>query len=207
MSGITQALFAVSAPVRPLFQSAKTASAAGGSSSLTINKPASVASGDLLIAVLVGNAPCTWNTLSGWTSLFNTVADPAVSVQYRFATGSEGASFAFTHSGSTRSSGTIMRFTKAASCNIGSSSAGTGSVQTAPSVTIANSASIVLAVFTADLAGATWTGVRTNAVVSFNTQCSFNVSYDDASAGATGTYSATMSASDTYCCFQIGISN
>lgn len=190
----------------PVYQSNTTASKAGAGSALTINKPASVVSGDLLVAVLVMNGTAGWVNLSGWTQLVSSNTDPSVSLQYRIADGTEAGSFTFTQSSGSRGSGTIMRFTNAGAPYVSTVQTGNASSQTAPSVTITSNESLVLSVFTADATSQTWTGVRTNSIVAFGTECSFNISYDQVNAGATGTDTATMSTANTYACFQVGIS-
>ena len=191
----------------PVYQSSTTASNTG-TSTLTINKPTDVTAGDLLVALLVMNGTAGWNQLSGWTRLIDSKTDPSTSLQFKIADGTEGATFAFTRtSGTNRKSGTIMRFTNAGFPYVSTVQTGSASTQTAPSVTIASDNSLVLSVFTADASAQTWTGVRTSPIVSFGTQCSFDVSYDKVNAGASGTSTATMSSSNTYACFQVGIPN
>lgn len=189
----------------PVYQSNTTASKSTGTT-LTINKPSGVVAGDLLVAVLVANQTAGWNQLTGWARLINSVTDPSTSFQYRIADGTEGASFGFVGA-SIRASGTVIRFTNAASTYVGTVSTGSSASQTAPSVTITKNKSLVLSVFTSDAATQTWLNVRPNVIVSFNTQCSFNISYEEVNAGATAADSATMILSDTYACFQAGISN
>lgn len=188
----------------PVYQSSTTASKSTGTD-LTINIPTSTVAGDLLIAVLVANQTAGWNQATGWTRLVNSVTDPSTSLQYKIADGTEGATQVFVGA-NIRGSGTIMRFTNAGIPYVSTVQTGTASSQTAPSVTITSNNSLVLSVFTADATSQTWTGVRTNPIVSFGTQCSFDISYDTINSGASGTDTATMSTSDTYACFQVGIS-
>lgn len=189
----------------PVYQSNTTASKSTGTT-LTINKPSGVVAGDLLIAVLVANQTAGWNQLTGWTRLINSVTDPSTSFQYRIADGTEGASFGFVGA-SIRASGTVIHFTNATSAYVGTVSTGSVASQTAPSVTITKNKSLALSIFTADANNQTWTNVRPNVIVAFSTECSFNISYEEVNAGATSADSATMSTSNTYACFQAGISN
>ena len=189
----------------PAFQTFTTASKASGTT-LTINKPTGVNNGDLLIAVLVANATNGWNQLTGWTRLNNITVDPSVSVQYRIADSTEGASFGFV-GGSVRASGTIMRFTGAGVPYVGTSNASSGTVspQTAPSVTITSNFSLQLSVFTSDTASITWTGVDGTSIVTFTTQCSFNIGYSQVNSGATAADTATPNTASSYAAFQVGI--
>jgi hypothetical protein len=193
-------------PAAPVYVSNNTASKTSATSTLDLTKPASVAVGDLLIAVLVANATGGWTTLSGWTRLVNDIPDPSTSYQYRIADGTEPSTISF-NCGTTRACGILMRFTGAASTYVGTTSSGTGTSHVAPSVTITKDNSLVLAIFTSDQAGTTWTGARSNVISAFTTQCSFNISYDTVNTGATGTKTGTASASVPYVCFQAGISN
>lgn len=187
----------------PVYQSSTTASKSSGTT-LTINKPSGVVAGDLLIAVLVANGTSGWNQLAGWTRLANTLVDPSTSFQYRIADGSEGASFGFAGA-NIRGSGTIMRFTNAGVPYLSTVQTGSGTSQTAPSVTITSDNSLGLSVFTADGASRTWTGVDGIPIIAFGTQCSFNIAYNEFDSGSTGTDTATMNVADTYACFQVGI--
>lgn len=189
----------------PVFQSATTASKASGTT-LTINKPTSVASGDLLIAVLVANQTDGWNQLSGWTRLNNIVTDPSTSIQFRIADGTEGASFGFVGA-DIRASGTVMRFTGAGrpyNGSANSSAAGT-TPHIAPSVTVGYDLSLALNIFTSDTAGITWTGVDGTNAISFSTQCSFNIGYSEVNSGATAADTATPSSACGYASLQLVI--
>lgn len=189
----------------PQYISNTTASKSSGTT-LTITKPASTTSGDLLIAVLVANGTNGWNQLTGWTRLNNITVDPSTSLQYRVADGTEGASFGFV-GGSVRGSGTIMRFTGAGVPYVGTENASstTTTPQTAPSLTITSDLSLKLSVFTTDTGGITWTGVDGTSIVAFTTQCSFNIGYSEVNSGATAADTATPSSSSSYAAFQVGI--
>jgi hypothetical protein len=195
--------------VSPVYVSNNTASkAAGSGTTLDITKPSSVAAGDLLVAVLVANNTGGWNTLSGWTRLVNAATDPSTSYQYKIANGTEPATLSF-NCGSVRASGIVMRFTGAASTNVGSTAGSSASTtpHVAPSVTITSNNSLVLSIFTTDNNNITWTGVRSTVISAFTTECSFNISYDIVNAGATGTLTGTPSSAQAYVCFQAGISS
>jgi hypothetical protein len=95
------------------------ATAAGGnrttdSTTQTISMPASVASGDLLIAIVVcdGNPTFTWP--AGWTALSSGASNSSecrVEARYRVADGSEGASIAITTSASEMLAYNVVRIT------------------------------------------------------------------------------------------------
>jgi hypothetical protein len=209
MSGIHQMLLASGENPRPEFVSATTASQANGvSANLTINTPSGTASGDLLIAVLVNAANVSYNQLTGWTRLVNATTGFGSSLQYRIADGTEGASFTFTAaSGTAACAGSVMRFRYAASCYVGTVGTGNSTSPSAPGVTITKNKSLVLSVFTANAAGVTWTGVRPNSAVTFSTQRSFNVSYDNADAGLTADDAATQSVGASWAAYQVGLSS
>jgi len=189
----------------PAFQTFTTASKGSGTT-LTINKPTGVNNGDLLIAVLIANGNGGWNQLSGWTRLNNIVVDPSTSVQYRIADGTEGASFGFVGA-SVRASGTIMRFTGAGVPYVGTANASVSNTtpHTAPSLTITSNFSLQLSVFTSDTAAITWSGVDGTSIVTFTTQCSFNIGYSEVNSGATAADTATPITASSYAAFQVGI--
>lgn len=208
---LTHALRAVSKVVpeppvsNPVFINSTTGAKASGTT-LTINKPASVAAGDLLIAVLVANATDGWNELSGWTRLNNIITDPSTSIQYRIADGTEGTSFGFT-GGGVRASGTILRFINAGIPYVGTSnsSASPTTPHVAPSLSISSDYSVQLSVFTSDTASITWTGVDGTTLVTNTNQCSYNIGLTNVNAGATAADTATPSSASSYAAFQIGI--
>jgi len=80
----------------------------------TINLPASIASGDLLIAIVASDGTPTFTWPAGWTSLFaaNTAgSESRIEARYRIATGSEGASITVTTSASEMTCHMTMRIT------------------------------------------------------------------------------------------------
>lgn len=92
----------------PVIQSETAADSGGsGATSITINKPTGVVSGDLLVAIL-GSDDNTNNDQwggphTGWTKIQSggtAASDAHLGVFYREADGTEGSSFSFTHGGS-----------------------------------------------------------------------------------------------------------
>ena len=77
---------------------------------LTINKPTSTTTGDLLIAIMsaTNGSSSTWTGDTGWTEAIDQAAVPSLRVAYKVAGGSEGASYTFTGSNSSTKLGIIM---------------------------------------------------------------------------------------------------
>lgn len=79
-----------------------------GVTSSTVNLPASIASGDLLIAIFAADAtPGTITWPAGWTQLFTS----RISVAYKIATGSEGSTMTVTTVNSVPTGWRTMRIT------------------------------------------------------------------------------------------------
>jgi hypothetical protein len=96
------------------FGSFANASSASGTS-LVINAPSGLASGDLLIATIgfKSNGFTTCSAPAGWTQLGDEAGDSFFdgAVFRKVATGSEGSDYTFTLSGSQPSDGVIVRYT------------------------------------------------------------------------------------------------
>ena len=108
---------------------------------LTINKPAGVQAGDLLIfSASTGEDNNTWSTLSGWTELKDPNTPPNHVVAAKIAGSSEPSSYSFTPNGGEDNfdkSGMMLAFRNAAYAGIGTQSLGTGgTTATASSVTL-----------------------------------------------------------------------
>lgn len=76
------------------FVSVASSTSTTGSSSLTINKPADVQEGDLLVAFMVSGTTATWTGATNWTE----AVDSTVRVAYKVATASEPSSYTFSRS-------------------------------------------------------------------------------------------------------------
>jgi hypothetical protein len=124
-------------------------------SSYTINKPSGTVSGDLMIAVFTANASVTVTPPTGWTAVRTTTNSYGITqtVMYRYAGGSEPSSW----SGSTGSTASKMLTRAAAYRNThatvpfiaeNSTTVGSGSSVTTPSVTNTNSLAWRVTAFT-----------------------------------------------------------
>lgn len=126
----------------PAIQSVSTGLLTSGTA-LTINKPALVAPGDLLLAFLTFNSTPTISPPSGWTQVGTTVTDGFSACRSmcwrRIADGSEGSSFTWTRSTTGDGAGGIARITgfdPTTPINVSASnSESSGTAPTAPTVT------------------------------------------------------------------------
>ena len=82
---------------------------AGTASSLTINAPAGLASGNLLLASITTNGNPTVTLPSGWTQLEQIAGTPTTTVYYLVAGGSEPSSYTWSFSASIEAAGGIVR--------------------------------------------------------------------------------------------------
>lgn len=197
------------------YQSQENAGTAAGTT-ITVNKPASVASGDLLVAVLVvGDATASYTGLDGFTSIIETVGTGVVTrICARIATGSEAGSFTFTSNANgsgdnklavvARFTGNRQTATTAISVSSGSANASSATV-TASTVTPPDPDN--LALFVVSAAGAvtssgysiannnpTWTEIVDGSQGSIMVAIAYG-SY--AAATATGAGTATLSSANT----------
>lgn len=131
----------------PAVQTTASGNSGASTTSHTINLPASIASGDLLLAIVsmtqyVGSPTTTWP--AGWTALVNDAEVSGVmkyAIRYRRADGTEGASISVTTDNSCASAHATYRIDgHHASTNPEASSAGTGSSDSpdAPSLNPSN---------------------------------------------------------------------
>jgi hypothetical protein len=151
MSGIMGLLAACLGP-KPQFVSFEEAENGGGTT-LTINKPAGVVSGMLLVACMISNdnVPCSWSGDAGWTERGDQGAVPNLRIATKVAGGAEGASYTFTASVAGTLSGGIFAFQQAAYDGLGSYGTiitGDGSV-VAPSFVMSN-VGLLLAIYGTD---------------------------------------------------------
>jgi hypothetical protein len=118
------------------------------STTLTINKPTGTVQGDLLIAIVFADPNATWTGDTGWTEVVDQGTAPSLRVAYKVAGASEASSYTFISSASGLIGGAILTYKNALYDTIGAIQTGTsGGVQTAPSITLAESASTLIAVF------------------------------------------------------------
>jgi hypothetical protein len=121
--------------------------ATGTASPLVINRPAGVASGDLMIAVMWENLAATWTGDTGWTEVFDSGTTPSLRVAHKTAGGSEPASYSFAATTGNRFGGFILAYRNAVYDLIGSETRATSATSTAPSVTALKEGRTAIAAF------------------------------------------------------------
>lgn len=188
------------------------AQAGTAASTLTINKPAGVQSGDLLIALCGTKAGRTWTGDTGWTEVIDQGVAPSTRVAYLIAGGSEPATYTFTSSSSDALSGVIAAFRYAAYDTIGTiSTTATSGVQTAPAITLSTSSSAIFAFFANSNSDRSWSNPTSGLVSTASDSDTDAPSWAlyrelDLSSGSTGTRSATCSStSGNSGCILVGI--
>ena len=165
---------------------------------VTINKPAGVVSGDLLVAVMVGTqADFTWTGDTGWTEVYDQGVKPNLRVAYKAVTGSEGASFTFTASVSAELVGQILAFRAASYDQIGSVATRTGNGDLAMTGITAVDGLIIAAAGTAEDITTTYSVPSGMTLVAKsridNTGASVVTWYQFVGSGATGNKTTTIS--------------
>ncbi|RJQ33897.1 hypothetical protein C4568_03790 [Candidatus Parcubacteria bacterium] len=212
------------------FASATSASKehSGGTDSITINIPASTASGDLLVAVVGINGAANEMTATGWTALFttNTGTNAGIRCFYRVADGTEGASVAFSQGAAAGAgmAGWIARITGASfagSANITSTSdfntvAATNHTFT-PGITPATTNSVYLmgsfargdctqSTYAITNNNPTWTERVDEHTAAFTTDVGLSLATATPSAASgSGDYSLVLSASQEACGFLLNV--
>lgn len=165
---------------------------------LSITKPTGVVDGNLLVSIVASNAGAarTWTPDTGWTERLDENAEPNIEVATKVAS-SEGASYTFTESASTdKLGGIIINYATAVFDVIGAVSS-PANPPVAPSITVSNANSVVLAIFMnssqsiAFTTPAGWTLVATD--VDGTNGPSYIICEKSFGAGATGTVSSTPS--------------
>jgi hypothetical protein len=168
--------------------------------SFTINKPTGTLEGHLMVAFLNTDSTQgrTWTPPSGWTETLDPAIAPSITVCYKVAGASEGASYTWTLSGPGNASGIICTYANAVWDTVGTMSTTNASgVQTAPAITLAASGSTLFAYFAATGASRTWSSPSSGLVlVDENTTSTAPdfILYSQANvgSGSSGTKSATI---------------
>lgn len=133
-----------------------------GSGVLSLTKPSSTQTGDLMVAFgVVRDQTATWSMPSGWTEVLDhqhSGGKTTIFIAYKTATSSEPLSYSFTSSFiSTEMSGVIVTYQNGAFDTVGSVGEGsTSGVQTAPSINVAVNDSVLLAFFVEDNGNRSW---------------------------------------------------
>lgn len=172
------------------------ASANSSISPLTINKPSGVVAGNLLVAVLIHGDTGVWTQLSGWTEATESDTNPTISIQYRVAEASDGASYSFECSNSKELTGVILAFRNAAFDVVGAFAESTSPVL-APSISVSFNNSVLLAVAgtTSSSVGFTFPTAMTSRFNSTGISgVDGAVASEPVNAGATGTRSISSTA-------------
>lgn len=133
-----------------------------GSGVLSLTKPSSTQTGDLMVAFgVVRVNTATWSMPSGWTEVLDHQhggGDTTTFIAYKTATSSEPSSYSFTSSvSSVDMCGVIVTYKNAAFDIVGSVGQGNISgVQTAPSINVAVNNSVLLAFFAEGNGNRSW---------------------------------------------------
>ena len=178
---------------------AASAQTSGSASTLTINKPTGVQSGDLLIAIMGADAGRTF-TDANFTEVADIGTSPALRVAYRVAGGSEPATYDFTPNSSAKLSGCILAYRYAAYDAIGSFATGANPlVITGPSASVANCRLIGAALRSSTSITITSPGSMTDRVTDNDANAPSYLVSDEVltSSGATGTRSFGMGSSSS----------
>jgi hypothetical protein len=163
--------------------------------SLTISKPTGTLQNDLMIAVMGGGfSGSSSYSLAGWTQVYTRSGSGGLTIFYRVAGASEGASYTFTCTNSNRQGGSIITYRYAAYDTVGTAALDTNPL-VAPSITLNNNYSLLLAVYLANSASRTPTTPTNMTSVVSNTDAdapSWAVFSQLLNIGATGTRSSTI---------------
>lgn len=198
---------ALSVKNRPTFVGvSQTDSGGTGSTSLTLNVPAGVQNGDLLIAVVFGSGGAVGDWIqTSWTwAVEQNNAATNLGISYRIAS-SEPASYAFTTTTSRRLGGMIMAFRGAAWDIAGTLATAT---YTASSITVSEANSILIGAWSVDVNTQTWTapsGMTQISKYEGANRANFATYREDVNAGSTGTRTASTASTDTRSCVLFSI--
>jgi hypothetical protein len=124
---------------------------------------------------------------SGWTEVADNGSNGGLAVAYKVATASEPSSYFITATNNNYHAGSIMVFADAAYDTIGTIAVSTGSV-VAPSITVAQNSSILLAIFlTTSLSLSVPSGMQPLVMNNDTYNPTYSVFQQSVSAGASGT--------------------
>ena len=178
-----------------------------GVSSCSAFKPAGTQFGDLLVAVCQADSSVTWTGDTGWTQV--AVGGPTgMRIAYKVATVSEPSIYTFTASISSAMTCNIFAFRCGAFDVAGAFSNPGSTTVTAPSITVSDANSLLLAFFStqdASVAPTTPSGMTQIAIDSNATSPSSAVFSQQINAGASGTRSSSFGSSIKGCGVLISI--
>jgi hypothetical protein len=143
----------------PVVQATNKSATSTAGTSHTVNLPASIAAGDLLIVLLdKGSTAATVNALAGWTELLDENSGNGLYIAYRKADGTEGATITLTTSANTRSAEITYRISGAQdpaiqAPEIGTTGTGTSATPDPPTCTPTGGTKTYLWIAVAGMAG------------------------------------------------------
>lgn len=198
---------ALSVKSRPTFVGvSQTDTGSSNTTTLTLNVPAGVQNGDLLIAVVFGSGGNVndWVQTS-WTWAVEQVNNsPNLGIAYRTAS-SEPSSYSFTTATSRRLGGMIMAFRGAAWDVTGTLATDT---YTASSITVSEANSILIGAWGVNASNQTWTapsGMTEVSKYEGSNSANFAAYREDVNAGSTGTRTASTGSTSARSCVLFSI--
>lgn len=171
---------------------AATSAYEGALAAITIAKPTGTADGDLMVAVMSSRTASnqTWTGDTGWTEVYDQATPANIRVAWKIASG-EGANYVFTMNGTNPKVATIATYSRAAFDVVGVAGLATNPL-VAPSITVTNNASILLAYFSNGIT--TIPGIpsgMTSVISAAYADMSVRLASQAVNSGATGTRTAT----------------
>ena len=198
---------ALSVKSRPTFVGvSQTDSGSSNATTLTLNVPAGVQNGDLLIAAVFGGNGLVgdWAQTSWTWAVEQNDAAPNLGIAYRTAS-SEPASYSFTTTSSRRLGGMIMAF-RGASWDVAGTLA--TATYTASAITVSQANSILIGAWGVDDANVTWTapsGMTEISKYAGGNRANFAAYREDVNAGSTGTRTASTASGSARSCVLFSI--
>jgi hypothetical protein len=169
-------------------------------STVVVDRPTGTVEGDLMVGFCLSDNTGSWTGDTGWTEVLDFNGGAALRIAYKVATASEPSSYTFTYTASRVLRGAILTYRNAQYDTVGAvSTTISGSVHTAPEITVAQSGSALIAVWAANDSGISWSaftsGMTFRTSNNSGTASSWAI-YDDLDypAGLSGSKSATISA-------------
>lgn len=197
---------ALSVKSRPTFVGvSQTDTGSSSTATLTLNVPAGVQNGDLLIAVVFGGGGNVgdWAQTS-WTWAVEQTSAPNLGVSYRTAS-SEPASYSFTTTTARRLGGMIMAF-RGASWDVAGTIA--TNTYTASAITVSQANSILIGAWGVNDNNLTWTapsGMTEVSKYEGSNSANFAAYREDVNSGSTGTRTASTGSTSARSCVLFSI--
>jgi len=197
---------ALSVKSRPTFVGvSQTDTGSSNVTTLTLNVPAGVQDGDLLIAAVFGGGGNVgdWAQTS-WTWAIEQTNAPNLGVSYRTAS-SEPASYSFTTTTARRLGGMIIAF-RGASWDVAGTLA--TATYTASAITVSEANSILIGAWGVDDSNVTWTapsGMTEISKYAGGNRANFAAYREDVNSGSTGTRTASADSTNARSCVLFSI--